>query len=59
KKTLADEIAEIDTTDVRYRAYADMKPARPFPAPKQAKQVVAAHIKHQRPLLEELLCTAR
>ena len=59
KETLADEIAEIDTTDVPYSAYADMTPARPFPAPKQAKQVVAAHNKHQRPLLEELLCAAR
>jgi len=48
-----------DTADIRYSTYADMTPARPFPAPKQAKQVVAAHNKHHRPLLEELLCAAR
>lgn len=33
-----------------------MDPARYFPTADEAKQIVAAHIRHQRPLLETLAC---
>ncbi len=32
--------------------FADMPPARPFPTAQDAKKIVAAHLKHGRPLLE-------
>ncbi|MFT6076304.1 MAG: hypothetical protein ACJAZ1_003236 [Yoonia sp.] len=55
-ETLAGEIAEIDPTQPCYSTHANMTPARPFPTSRQAKQIIAAHIKHQRPLLENLYC---
>lgn len=35
-----------------------MKPARPFPSAKAARQIVAGHIRHGRPLLETRLCVS-
>ena len=35
-----------------------MMPARPFPTGKEAKKIVAAHKRHQRPLLETRLCVS-
>jgi hypothetical protein len=43
---------------VRQDASAPMRPARPFATARQARQIVAAHIRHGRPLLEGCLCLA-
>jgi hypothetical protein len=57
-EVLVDEVAEIDPEQACYSAFANMTPARPFPTSKQTKQIIAAHIKHQRPLLEDLYSLA-
>lgn len=37
-------------------ADSTMTPARPFPTARDAKRIIAAHQKHQRPVLEARLC---
>lgn len=52
-KILAEGPPEISVAQFADSELSDMAPARPFPDPKDARKIVAAHIRHDRPVLEE------
>ncbi len=55
-QTLEDEPPETSLDKKAAQTYADMVPARPFPNARQSRKIVAAHKRHARALLEDLVC---
>ncbi|MEL6681187.1 MAG: Hint domain-containing protein [Pseudomonadota bacterium] len=54
-QALEDEMPEVTLVSADTKYMTAMRPSRPFPDAKQSKKIVAAHIRHGRPLLETRL----
>lgn len=57
-KAMLDEVDDSATEVIVDDSPLDMKPARYFPTADEARKIVAAHARHQRPLLEARFCPA-